>query len=536
MAGQLGRWLCALVLLLPATSIYVGHYGASKVAEPTGFIQYDMGYYMANARECFDRGDGSPFYALPYSDTYDNNAIYFQPQIYVLGLAEHLSGLDPGTVFVLFGLVFGVVGFRAAIAIYERRVGLDSTGAVMGLIAMAWGGGVIWLMGMVASLVQVGANLDLALAWSFQFDPFGGWWFVDLGRNFVYPTEAYYHSLFLGTILALLVRRWHLAYLAVLVLAISHPFTGSELIAVVGLWAGVERFLMKSRDVPLWFIAGVGGAGLALIGYYGLYLSSDPEHYELLQQWTGPNLLLPTSSLLPAYVLVAFMAIQGHTQRTPVWSSQGDPFDRLCVLWATVAFLLSKHDLFMPPHQPLHFTRGYTWLPLFLLGARWLRTVFDRLWVRSIAARVGAVALLFLFVADETAWLTLRTREAFGGQVGMYLTAAQRESLMQIQTLPVERPLVVTDDPMLGYLVTIYTPFRAFVSHWANTPFITQKVADIGILFRTCKIPPALEGRELLVISTMGLVFCDLGGVLGKPVMRSPVGRVYYVHPPQSAR
>jgi hypothetical protein len=173
---------------------------------------------------------------------------------------------------------------------------------------------------------------------------------------------------------------------------------------------------------------------------------------------------------------------------------------------------------------------------LFLLGARWLRTVFDRLWVRSIAARVGAVALLFLFVADETAWLTLRTREAFGGQVGMYLTAAQRESLMQIQTLPVERPLVVTDDPMLGYLVTIYTPFRAFVSHWANTPFITQKVADIGILFRTCKIPPALEGRELLVISTMGLVFCDLGGVLGKPVMRSPVGRVYYVHPPQSAR
>ena len=317
-------------------------------------------------------------------------------------------------------------------------------------------------------------------------------------------------------------------------LASSHPFSGCELLAVVGLWAALERLLMKSRDVPLWFIVGIGAVSLGVIGYYGVFLAHDPEHRELLQQWVDPGLVLKVWNIVPAYALVALMAVMGGRGRAAVWSNLGDPFDRLCVVWATTAFLLANHEWFMTPHQPLHFTRGYIWLPLFLLGARWLRRLFDQLWTHSVAGRAGALGLLLVLLLDNTAWLTLRTREAFGGEVGLYLSRGQRALLAEIQKLPAEQPLVVSNDPEIGYLVTIYTPLRAFVSHWANTPFVARKTNDVGHLFTTCTLPQALVDRELLVITTMGMAAnCDLGVMLGKPVLQSPAGVVYYFQPHQ---
>ena len=35
-----------------------------------------------------------------------------------------------------------------------------------------------------------------------HLDSGGGWWFLSFGRNFVYPTEAFFHLLFFGGILA----------------------------------------------------------------------------------------------------------------------------------------------------------------------------------------------------------------------------------------------------------------------------------------------------------------------------------------------
>ncbi len=76
-----------------------------------------------------------------------------------------------------------------------------------------------------------------------------------------------------------------------------------------------------------------------------------------------------------------------------------------------------------------------------------------------------------------------------------------------------------------------YTPLRAYISHAWNTPFIERKYGDLKTLFQSCTMPPALAGRELLVISNLGMTFWDTSKILGKPVLGSPIGLVYYIKP-----
>jgi hypothetical protein len=34
-----------------------------------------------------------------------------------------------------------------------------------------------------------------------DYDPFGGFWFLNVGRNLIFTTEAFYHLIFLGGVL-----------------------------------------------------------------------------------------------------------------------------------------------------------------------------------------------------------------------------------------------------------------------------------------------------------------------------------------------
>ena len=89
----------ALPALIPLARAYITAYLKGRV--PTGFVQYDMACYMANAREHFDNGF-QLLYGNPYA-SYQTPAIYFQPHIFVLGVLQRV-GLDPGVAFNLFGL------------------------------------------------------------------------------------------------------------------------------------------------------------------------------------------------------------------------------------------------------------------------------------------------------------------------------------------------------------------------------------------------------------------------------------------------
>ena len=95
------------------------------------------------------------------------------------------------------------------------------------------------------------------LADMFHFDPNEGFWFLNLGRTLIFTTEAFYHLVFLGCVVLVLRRQFAAALLGAAILSASHPFTGLQLLAVLGVWSMVDRFVVTSDRPPLFFTAGL---------------------------------------------------------------------------------------------------------------------------------------------------------------------------------------------------------------------------------------------------------------------------------------
>jgi hypothetical protein len=71
---------------------------------------------------------------------------------------------------------------------------------------------------------------------------------LNLGRNMIYPTEAFYHALFLASIVCILRNRLALALALAFLLSVSHPFTGLELLAILLAWSFVESYFMERTN------------------------------------------------------------------------------------------------------------------------------------------------------------------------------------------------------------------------------------------------------------------------------------------------
>lgn len=68
----------------------------------------------------------------------------------------------------------------------------------------------------------------------------------------------------------------------------------------------------------------------------------------------------------------------------------------LCALLVAVG--LSLHDRFFKPVQPLHFSRGYVWLPLFLRG---LPALLDPVWSPESVSDVTNCSVCGLFLVTD---------------------------------------------------------------------------------------------------------------------------------------
>src|SRR5580658_7666429 len=68
---------------------------------PTAFVQYDLPYYVANGRQSFAWGFHFT-YGNPYA-SYGTPAIYFQPDLFLLGLLQRV-GLSPDLALIAFHL------------------------------------------------------------------------------------------------------------------------------------------------------------------------------------------------------------------------------------------------------------------------------------------------------------------------------------------------------------------------------------------------------------------------------------------------
>jgi hypothetical protein len=478
-------------------------------------VQYDQAYYMADARAYFSGGHFTLTYGLPFSPDPATPRVYFQPLTLLLGIVRYVTDAAPGLIYAAAGLLFGVLCCRVFIELYGEVVGLGDAGRAVGLICFVWGGGLVTVAGIVYAGTIGAPPLEHLLDFD---DGFGGWWFLNLGRNLVYPVEAFYHLVFFGGILLVLRRRFVGAILCVFLLAASHPFTGLQLIAVLGVWAVAETLFRSAARPPAWFVEAVAIAGILHIGYYLVFLPyASPEYKVVQQQWTLPWLyhywnFLASDGMVASLATIALLL--AWRKRPGV-----DWRQRLLLIWFAVSLVLANHDLIMRPVQPLHFTHGYIWSPLFLLGAPALVTVFERALRWRAGLRIIAVALiLILFLFDNAIWFgTKIAAAAISGddRDGITLDAAERGVLGALAAPDLRQYLLVSQDDKIGYLATVYVPLRAWYSHWANTPHAARRRAELKVFFSGGAEPAAWHRRPVVLVMKRD----ETGGALHRRFM-----------------
>src|SRR5213076_1020422 len=174
-----------------------------------------------------------------------------------------ITGGDPGILYMIAGLLLALCCARVMIALYREVVAGPGLIADLGLLCFFWGGGCLAIAGVCHALATGGTPL----ADIFHFDPLAGFWFLNLGRNLIFTTEAFYHLVFLGSIFLVLRRQFVAALLCAAMLSASHPFTGLQLLAVLGAWSIVDWLVRSADRPPLFFIAGLAALVALHIGY-----------------------------------------------------------------------------------------------------------------------------------------------------------------------------------------------------------------------------------------------------------------------------
>ena len=497
-------WTAAALLMLPVAVLYGSHFLTHATgAWSTGFIQYDQAYYMANAREYQDGGTDGLRYALPFSSNYHNAPIHFQPQIALLGLLWKVTGFDPGRLFVAFGLICGLLCVRACLALLGHARERSDRGIGLPAVLFLWGGGLLVVFGLIYGIAQ---GLGAASAWdgAFRFDPGGGWWFLNLGRNLVLPLEAYYHLLFFGTIVLVVRQHYRSAFVVLALLAISHPFTGVGALLMLLAWSMVERWGVRSRAVPLWFPISIALILALVLVQHTVLLPQDAEHRILMDQWKLPW-TEQAINFVPAYALVGSLAVIRLRSLERSRSAMGTPLGRLLLIWAVVWFALENHELFMEAHQPLHFTRGYTWSALFLLGVPALDelSAWSKQQWRGSVRIIATVVLVAVLLLDNAAWMGRQYQALYtdsASSQAFVLDRDRRDLFNALNDLGTGQPLLVAEDPNVAYLAMVYTPLRSYYSHHSNTPHAKQCREALGAFFDGRITDPILNG-DLVVVA-----------------------------------
>ncbi|WP_417848758.1 hypothetical protein [Thalassoglobus sp.] len=465
--------LLACAALLPFYSIYAAHCVNPDGA--SGFIQYDMPYYVANGRDIFERGNGFAG-PNPYDENPNAPTIYFHWFTWILGFSVVVLGLDPGFVFVSLGLVAGISGSWLTLQIIRQLIPDNRAVTPVFLLSM-WGGGLFVLFKCFLNLAQGEPLLSDVL----MFDLGRGWWFMSWGRNFILPTEAVYHAFAAGIWLCVLRRREWSAVTLVLVLAATHPFTGIQQLLILGAWNLAQLIVnlysgrpssseqpneMSTPKVdlsPLWRGLVLTAGLAAFLGYYFIFLEQFASHRNLRSTW-ALEWVVPPIVVALAYgvvMLLAFQRMHGN------WRNFVPETWFFLVAFA-VSFLLIQHDYFVKPHQPLHFARGYVWLPLFLIAAprisSWVISVRDQ---SSRARQTLILALVILLASlDNIAFLTITTRE---NSNNIPLSHDARDAFRWMDEQQLEGVLLIPDD-ILSYLSATFTSAQPYHGHKFNTP------------------------------------------------------------------
>jgi len=491
------RSLAVIVLaVLPFWCIPLAHI-ASEPTTATGLYQYELPYYIANGRSAFERGNGVT-YPNPYDPDTAAPAIYAHWFPWTLGLLTSVFGWEPGDTLLVVGVIVAFVFSAATFQLVACRLtecGRRQPVSWPFLWAM-WGGGLLAITGVLFP----SRSLDGVAEHALQFDPGRGMWFLNWGRNALFPTEAVYHALVAICWVAEIRGRRLTANSCLVLLATTHPWSGLQLLLTICCWRFCcwisaelqpERPLISDRSRPAERISdadntepAAGNPGRQLVSvrdsriqlltsgsilvlfltYYKVWLPSFASHARLENVWRL-DWSLPTLSALLAWSLVAVPAIllvkRGWSQRD--WSRS----TRFLVTALVVSLGLALHDRLISPVQPLHFTRGYIWMPLFLLGLPVLLEWSARL--RRAAGPVGIATVAIVFWLDNIAFCTVHMQRQWQQQDGFYLDGDDRALLQLLGSRATDR-VVLSQSQTVNYLLPTYASARPWLGHHFNTP------------------------------------------------------------------
>ncbi len=466
-----------VIVVLPFLAIP----GAHLVSNPetaTGFFHYELPYYVANGRAALERGNGL-LYPNPFDPSADAPAIYAHWLPEMLGVFTSALGVDPGTLIVWMAVAAAILLTLMTQRLLQGCLPEGFLHQTWALFAAMWGGGSLVVVGGLVSLFSAETQFDVLC-----LDPGHGMWFLNWGRNSLFPTEAIYHALCAGCWLAEIRQRRFTANTFLLLLATTHPWSGLELLLTINLWRGIQVAIRRDRNRVLHFGFAVGVLVLFL-SYYKIWLPSFEQHAELQSVWEL-DWSLAWSSAIPAWGIVAVAAGWRLWTRPDDLRTVTVQF-LLCAL--TVAVGLSLHDRIIKPVQPLHFTRGYVWMPLFLLGAPVLLTSVYQLWHRSFGMKAVAVGLALLFVADNLSFAIIQCGRQYRQEDGFHLDLHDRALLADLH----ERYpslTVLTDSETVNYLLPAYANLRPWLGHQFNTPEFVQRKAVMQECFPAGTVAP----------------------------------------------
>ncbi len=489
--------LLSILLALPVILFLLHHYFYhSPDLKPTGFTVDENVLYMSYAHQYLEQHNFTFFYSNPFDGDPGSPKIYFQP-VNIFFVAALKTGLNPGLCFSLFGLLMAVLCIYMGIKIIGHLLPGYNRQPLISLL-FTWGGGLTAIAGLAGSMLLTGHSYPQWLDGMHLADPANGWWGLNWGRTLFIPLEAYYHFLFLLNIYLILKQKWKAGLLVSLLLSISHPFTGIEYLLIINGWVFFEKVLFRNKSIPYWYLAGIIGVTLFHAWYYLIYLNNFPEHKQLFSQYSA-GWTYSLRIVIPAYCIVGALVILTARNNRPLKEFLAKPHQRLFLCWAVIAFLLSKHEWFIKPMQPIHFTRGYIWAGLFLLALPGLTWLIDYL-QKSRIKKWSFICLTIIFLSDNILWTTniLRKKETteWEGHIG----EDTEKVLSFLKTNSSTRDLLIGNAPLINYLANVYSPANAWVSHPFNTPKREERIKTMQSFLQNNTKPGEWKDRRILLI------------------------------------
>lgn len=487
----------SLILATPIILLALQHsfYHAPEL-KPTGFTTEEDILYMSYAHQYLDQHPFSFFYSNPFDGNPASPKIYFQPvNFFFAGLMK--LGLPPGYCFTFFGILMAIACIYIGIKILQILLP-DSKRLSLISLLFTWGGGLTVITGLLISSTSSRYATTNWMDGIYLADPGNGWWALNWGRNLFLPLEAYYHFLFLLGVYFILKQKWKSAVITSLYLSISHPFTGIEFLLIINGWIFFEKLVVRNKSIPYWFwIAIITITGLHF-WYYLLFLNNFPEHRQLFNQYT----LQWTYSLwvaIPAYCLVGILALSNFRFTRPLKKSLALPHQRLFLGWALISFLLSKHEWFIKPMQPIHFTRGYVWAGLFLFAIPAILFLLEK-WKKTGLKKWLLYAAIAIFLSDNIIWTANLLRGRNNIEWEGHITNDTQEVLSFLHKTSTPNDLIIGNSRLVNFLCHVYSKANSWISHPYNTPDFETRKNQMNQFMLSGEKPKEWNQRHILLI------------------------------------